>query len=341
MRNVTSLMVLVVSVLFAGPTRASEGTDKLSQRRSNDTSSQPSQSESFRSPEELLELGKSLYLAGKFRWAAETLDEARSASSDRRTSAQIYLYLGLSRAAEGEGDVADAFEQALRRDPALELSRSDYRPVVVDIFEGVRQRLKGRLRITTPDDDIRLMIDGAPTLALDPLELTVGRHNVSASEGDDEPYYEHTVIVDPDRIVELTIPSPPPPRIWTWVSLAAAAGAAGAGTAFWFVAQSDADEANMVLGGIEDPNFEDSDRQAAYMAYEEAKNASNRNAIWAYALWGVAGALAVTSAILYVWEGGTSERTRSHSAATSSRVDSETIALLPLVGLPLGLHGTW
>jgi len=97
-------------------------------------------------------------------------------------------------------------------------------------------------------------------------------------------------------------PTPARRRLWTWVAAGGAAAAVIAATSVWIAADRDYDTWN------ETPDT-DGDR------LDELERAVKRKEIAAWTLFGLAGAAAVTSAVLFFLEGRPAERRAARSGS--------------------------
>lgn len=89
------------------------------------------------------EVGRRLYLNGRFRAAIPPLERALAATeSGAQVRAQIWLYLALSHHALDQlGAAENAFIRALESDPGLRLDPRRFKPELVEFFERIRVRV--------------------------------------------------------------------------------------------------------------------------------------------------------------------------------------------------------
>jgi len=128
----------------------------------------------------LLEQGITSFGLGQLEASRQALERARAATSDPKLLAKVQLYLGLNAAVEGKTSRARvAFTAALRHDPTLKLSASNFKPDLVSLFEAVRKQLPGELRVSIAAPGATVFVDGKergkPPVA---LELPVGKYTI-------------------------------------------------------------------------------------------------------------------------------------------------------------------
>jgi len=274
------------------------------------------------SAEELFHRGRAAYLDADFERAVELLERAASATRDAGLLARIQLHLGVNLAVLGQGPRADqAFRAALSQDPTLTLDPARFKASVIQRFQQVRSRLKGRLVVTADRPDAIVLVDGT-RMGPAPLRarLEIGTHRVKvrcASAGPGFRYTE-TVLLAPDQEVRVTArlggpatrPTQPAHRrerrehreprrrIWTWVAAGGAVAALGTAIGLHLSARADY--------GDYEVTYPLGERNALRETIERKTTA-------AYALYGVGGALAAASALLFWLEGRAADRPASDS----------------------------
>jgi hypothetical protein len=250
---------------------------------------------------------------------------------DTRLLGRIHLYLGLNAAVEsGPQSAKELFRKALKHDPLLKVDAERFKPDFVQVFEEVRGELIGTLEVTTDRREVLVWIDGAragpPPIIRDAL---AGGHLVELRDTQGAPLVRREVQVQAGRSerIHFAVMPPPPPtsapvvspatrpvserddpprrRIWTWVTgagaLAFLAVAIGTGVS----AGDDHDRACDLLASS-DRDCADRTRlvdPADRGLYQDLHDAVRAKELAANISWGVAGALAVTTVVLYLMEG--------------------------------------
>jgi hypothetical protein len=296
----------------------------------------------------MLEQGIAFYNDGRLVEARNALEQALAMTREPHLVSRARLYLGLNAFAENlPARARQHFREALLLDSSLELDRERYKPAVVATFEEVRQASLGLIIVISEAPVSVVWIDGARA-GRAPYRgwISPGEHRVEVEDGKQRSLYAARIRVSAGtgRQINVAAPSVAAPsepsrrlprkdrrasprtrRIWTWVAgggaLAVAAAAIGVGLSAW----SDRDEACALMDGRERKcdqrdrlvDSKDAGRYAAlYDRFSDKALAAN-------VLWGVAGALAVSSVVLYFVE-----RPGSRETNRSSRAD-----------LLLGPHG--
>lgn len=154
-------------------------------------------------PEELLQEGIYNYTTGKLELSVERLEQARALARRPALLGRIHLWLGVSRSVMGQKRAARGdFASALEHDPDLRLAAGKFRSDTIRLFEAVRGKLRGTLRVVGPD--AKVILDGkevGPT----PYEaqIDIGTHQVEVRGADGERRLERRVTLRPGARVEL------------------------------------------------------------------------------------------------------------------------------------------
>jgi hypothetical protein len=265
--------------------------------------------------------------------AQELLLRAEKLANEPQVRGRVFLYLGITYAVLGDAEQARArFRAALLESPALTLDPKRIKAEVVEMLEQVRAGILGPLEVTVDLPAATVRVDGRDRgRAPISINLPVGPHEVEVRDTGGKVRFSQRVVVhhgQPTRVeVELlerptSTPSlsfkprdePPRRRLWTWIAASGAAVTALAGAGVWISAAIDHDE------------FVDGDTRAE--RGEELRSTIERKQVAIYALFGASGALALTAAVLYYFEG----RSASKHGATLS----------PMLGRgQVGLVLTW
>jgi len=136
--------------------------------------------------EALLQEGLVNYRVGKFDAALKVLDRAARKGKDPKVLGRVHLYRGLVLGVMGKGDKAKAaFTDALRSDPLLLPKEGEAKSSVLALFNGVRDGLKGTLKVTADRPGAQVTV-GGKVLGPAPYtgELCVGAHKVVVATPD-------------------------------------------------------------------------------------------------------------------------------------------------------------
>jgi tetratricopeptide (TPR) repeat protein len=255
----------------------------------------------------LLQQGIVGFDRGEFERSLELLTRASATAREPATLGQIQLVLGLNHAVLGRAARArELFASALSNDPRLRLDAERFKPALVRLFREVREELKGELSVSSIQPDASVFLNGqlagkTPFLA----RVAIGAHHVRVLAKEGGEVHEEQVVVYPRKRVEVAAQltsdetSPRRRRLWTWIAAAGAVACAGGGIGVWAWAGSDHDE------------FQETQDPARY---EELKDSIRARDIAANVLFVTAGALAVTSAVLFFLEGRQPASERDASA---------------------------
>jgi tetratricopeptide (TPR) repeat protein len=260
--------------------------------------------------EALLQEGIVRYKVGKFQEALELFDRALKDVAPG-AAARLHLHRGvvlgiLQRFAEAGA----SFAAALKLQPTLYLEQGKVKRKVKELFDGIREKHAGELSVSANRPDAVVSIDGtsrgkAPFTG----RVAVGEHTVAVAAG--EARFEKKIVMPIDGRLTLTAelapaaaPSPvsapatqpavdDSPRgssgrfrwpLWTSVAGGAALVALGVGIG---------------MGISADSAFEDYKNTKSNAEYWELRDTIEGRGTLANVFFGVAGALAVTAAVLY------------------------------------------
>ncbi len=286
----------------------------------------------------LLEQGVIQYGMADFETSVDKLKLALQHAKSPDTLAKIHLFLGANYMDTGKQKQADAaFLQALKHDPKLKLPE-EFKSSQKVAFEKVRLDARGDLRVSS-NIKTRVMVDGvAAGKTPYRAKLAIGSH-VVAILGPRGKWRTETVILFPGRETGIKAnfkmvkkprrgagkPKKSGGRLWTWIAAGSAVAVAGVGLGLWFAGDSDYSE------------WQDLQPDAATAAANderltELEDSIRAKEIGAYVSFGVAGALAVTSVVLFFVEGrGASKERRA------SFIDLGGVELRPFMGRTSGL----
>jgi fibronectin type 3 domain-containing protein len=125
--------------------------------------------------------GEKLYYDGRFDEAVIALNEAAAQAVDNEKKAAAWLFLGMTRLAQGNPSEAEvAFGRVIALSPGMRLSAKKYPPNVVRLYEAVRARSVGSVSVQTTPSDAKVSVDGR-VVGLSPVvidDLLVGAHAV-------------------------------------------------------------------------------------------------------------------------------------------------------------------
>ena len=290
----------------------------------------------------LLEEGVIQYGLADFESSVDKLKMALQRAKSPETLARIHLFLGANYMDTGKQELADqAFLQALKHDPALKLPE-EFKSSQKVAFEKVRLGARGELRVTS---NIKTQVRvGGVAAGKTPYrgKLIIGSHVVSIL-GPRGRWRTETVILFPDRETSIRAnfklaAKPKRPvsrdrgsggRVWTWIAAGGAVALAGVGLGLWFSGDSDFDR-------WQELQVDASTARANEERLVELEDSIKAKELGSYICFGVAGAVAVTSVVLFFLEGRTA---RSERRASSLRLWGA-VALTPVLGRTSGLSLT-
>lgn len=264
-----------------------------------------------------------------FGRSRELLLRAQTLARGAAVRGRVSLYLGLNAAVEGSADEARRrFREALTLDPTLRMDPERFKPELVQLFEGVRREAVGRLVVRASGAGAALWLDGERSAPLPAtLDVVAGSHVVELRDAAGRTRAQRQVVVLGGQTTVVTLQlaplvsassrpvasgarAPARRRVWTWVAGGAAVALLGAGLGLGLSARSDHEEACDLLSG-QDQECADRRRLVDPLdgpRYGELHDAVKRKELAANLCFGVAGALAVTSVVLYFLEGRTEAR---------------------------------
>lgn len=151
--------------------------------------------------EDLLQEAIVLYTTARPEQSLRKLQKALKATKQPKLLARIHLYTGLDHLLLGDGSEAKkAFARALRQDPTVELDPKRFKPEWVQLLDGVRAQLKGRLRVTADRPKATVLIDGkSKGTAPFSGQLVVGRHRVVVRTRDALYSHRSAVVIHADQ----------------------------------------------------------------------------------------------------------------------------------------------
>ena len=302
-----------------------------------------------------------LYSEGKFRSALSMLETIwNRAATEAEDRAQIQLYIGLCQAALGNSPI-EAFGRAVQEDAQVELDAAQHHPRIVNAFRSVQRKLTGVLKLDGPTDSAVIRIDGIQRVPPLTQRFLVGEHLIEAAIPGDDSYFSRQIRVDAGDVIEIRVPKPTPRakgvseavpvtlegagarpnrsaaasgRFWTWVTGGAAIAAAGVAAGFSVVAVNDKNAADSLFDAVEageqpaEPNRH---------RYEQLQDDVSTNQTIANVSWGIAGALAITSLILFFVERDSSETLGNASRATATNPVAAQWTVSPVFGPTVGV----
>ena len=279
----------------------------------------------------LLQQARQRYAMVLFEESIQLLEQAKLATREPGQLGQIYLYLGINYAVMGKPDEArKEFSAALGYDPELTLDPQRLKQPIVEMFNKLRRGMSGQLVVGGTVKGV-VHLDGKQ-VGKTPYtcKLPIGRHRVQVFGPGKQKHSEQAVVYRDRKTLVTTrftpppepvMPPPPPPpvkkgRLWTYVAAGGAVVALGLGIGLGASASSDHSE-------YEDP-------ATGEERGLELEDSIGTKSTVANVMFGVAGALAVTSVVLFFVEGRGASRERPAATASGLR-------LAPLVGQTSGL----
>jgi hypothetical protein len=295
-------------------------------------------SSSARTAAQLFQRAVERFSSADFEGSVRLLEQARHETTEPTLLGRIQLYLGANHSTLGKrGAAREAFRRALIHDPALSISPKRFKAATVALFRAVRATMHGALLVTASREGL-VDVD-RKTMGNTPLriQLPIGRHRVVVRGPDGAVWHRGEVVIrhdttSPVHAAPVRAAEPdltpvyrpraagsdraPQGRVWTWVAAGGAVVSLGAAIGL------------VVAGHADNEEYWDeaTDRQTG-ARLEDSGRAKQRAG---QVLFGVAGALAVTSVVLYLLEGRSTGSERRSSSAT----------LFPLAGRAAGL-GLW
>ena len=286
----------------------------------------------------LLEQGVIQYGMADFETSVDKLKLALQHAKSPDTLAKIHLFLGANYMDTGKQKLADAaFLQALKHDPALKLPE-EFKSSQKVAFEKVRLGARGELRVSS-NIKTKVMVDGVAA-GMTPYRsrLAIGSH-VVAILGPKGKWRTETVILFPNRdtSIKANFKMAKKPRrggdrrkksggrLWTWIAAGTAVAVAGVGLGLWFAGESDYSEWQDLQPDVLTAAANDE-------RLGELEDSIRAKELGAYISFGVAGALAATSVVLFFMEGRGARKERRASLLNFGGVE-----LRPVMGRTSGL----
>ena len=259
-----------------------------------------------RSPEELLKRGVFLISRARFDDSIKALEQARGRTSDAELLGRIHLYLGINHSILGQEARSDQeFRKALSYNPELQLDPKRIKASIVDRFNSIRDSLPGELAVDADVAGAEVSVDGerAGTTPLR-TKLTPGVYTVVVRHPSTGAVHKERVTVARGKTASvsarLVVVDKPRPtkrkRIWTWVAAGTAAVSLGVAIGLGLSAQSDHKE------------YRDEEKVTTYDEAKVLESSGKSKALGSSIMFGVAGAAAATSVVLFFLEGRGGER---------------------------------
>lgn len=139
------------------------------------------------------------YRVGKFADAIKILKKARRKTKDKKVLAKIHLYLGMTYGVKKKKQrkAKRHFKKALKLDCTVVLAAGDAKKSIVELFNGVREKMKGTLEITSSPAGARVMLDGKE-VGVTPFDkkIHVGKRQVVLESKDGLDRFEAEVVVE-------------------------------------------------------------------------------------------------------------------------------------------------
>jgi len=261
------------------------------------------------------------YGMADFEGALAKLKQADKMEVGPALRAQIRIYLGAAYLDLGQVKKARRFlRSALDYDPAVELPE-DFKTAQKKLFHKIKSRLRGTLAVTA-SGVAKVRVDNK-VLGRTPFrcKLPIGSHRV-AVQGPQGAWITEEVLLIPGRVATvrasveplrsvrgeqpaavlgdrpLTVDRTPTSKqggVWTWILAGSAAALGGAGRGLWLSADADHGEWTRLQDPPQQP-VKDAQR------LEELEDSIRTKETASWALFGVAGGLAVTAVALFFIE---------------------------------------
>ncbi|HCF56909.1 MAG TPA: hypothetical protein DFS52_02795 [Myxococcales bacterium] len=145
---------------------------------------------------------------GDFESALSELRAAASLAKDDALLTEIHLLRGRCYAAFGDTNRAnEAFTSALEFDPEARLDPARVRPSVVELLDGLRERLQAELSIRSSHSGALVFFDGK-AIGVAPLRTSVpiGKHEVEVRTPDGALWKKQPVTIRARQAHELYVP---------------------------------------------------------------------------------------------------------------------------------------
>lgn len=290
--------------------------------------------------EQLLEKAIVQYGLADFEAAVKLLDKALAKAKKKTTRAKVLLYLGANYIEMGQEHDADgAFIKALKIRPGL-LMPDEFKTRIKKAFRQVKDRSRGTLLVGSKPAGSKIKVDGEDKGTTPrSLKLGIGTHKV-AVQGPGGKWKTSEVTIYPDGKARFTATFKQPRRpktpkvrqqrggrLWTWVLAGTAAAAAGVGLGMYLWADAEHDE----WLELQDPKLHPGKLDEARLV--ELEDSVQGKEIGSWVCFGVAGAMAITSAVLFFVEGGKESSERRQTGM----IRLGRFELTPVVGQHSGL----
>ena len=149
--------------------------------------------------ETMLQDGVVNFRVGKFRESINVLKKARRKAKAPKVKAKIHLYLGMNYAVKKKQQrkAKNEFKKALKLDPLLVLGAGDAKKAIVELFNTVREGMKGTLEVDSTPGGAAVQI-GDEVMGKTPFKgkVRVGKHRVVLHSEDRLDRYEAEVVVE-------------------------------------------------------------------------------------------------------------------------------------------------
>ena len=257
------------------------------------------------SPRELFQKGVFLISRARFDESIKHLKQAEAATRDPALLGRIHLYLGINHSILGDTAKSDeAFREALRHNPELKLDPRRIKASIVERFKTISASTTGELKVDADVPGAEVLVDGKKVGATPySTRLPVGAYQVKVVHPPSGANHQQRVVVGHGTAHQVTArlaprpgptPAPGRKRFWTWVVGGTAAVALGVAIGLGVSAKSDNKTyLDPPTGSEEGASLESSGRAKA---------------LGSNVMYGVAGALAATSVVLFFMEGRGGER---------------------------------
>ena len=254
---------------------------------------------------------------GEIEAALKTLEDALKTTSDDEERGQIYFQIGLIYGTDEPSRAKAAFRNALVHNPSLMIDGVRHKPALVHLFREVHGGLSGRILVRGDESIVSVLHVDSKDVGMLPHDgvYPIGNHLLEAFGSTGELLFRRAVIVRADHTEEIVVSAPESaaglgtaqstpgfwerPRLWTWVTLGGAVAATGVAIGFGLAAQSNLDRANERKEALNnDPLATRSDPEIS-----DAVDALDSQQLIANVAWGIAGAFAISSVLLLIFEG--------------------------------------
>ena len=137
----------------------------------------------------LFEKAREQFDFGEFRRSLKTLKKALAQNPVKEELTRIHLYMGLNNAVIKRADKArEQFTKALWHDPGLVLDAEQFKPSLVEMFNQIKQSLRGELVVASKSEGARVLIDGKDVGGVGKvpfeIDLPLGQHLLQVVSAD-------------------------------------------------------------------------------------------------------------------------------------------------------------